>query len=61
MDAWKKAALLQKWKEFWDSMPDERVIRKGGIYGEDIVLPKQINNGVLGYLGPLDVPLWGQE
>lgn len=59
MDLEKKRELLACWKAFQDSLPPTRVLRKAGLDEEDIVLQKQYNNGVPGYLALMDVPLWG--
>jgi len=61
MDKEKRKALLQKWQEWEGKLPCERIIRRGGLFGEDIVLLKQRINGLLGYSAPLDVPCWGAE
>lgn len=57
MDEKKKALLRQKWKEFWDSQPDEIIMPKAGPFGKDVILKKQEINGVPVYSASVDLAL----
>lgn len=57
----KEKAMAKKFEEFEKASPDKIVLRKAGLKGEDLVLPRKLINGVPVYSAELDVPLWGIE